>query len=74
MTVTATSTGGKCLVNVYAKSRLILEPLPPPIRNQGSGRSLPGPDAGHPLHGAVGLLPDGPRRGDSNGDSNSNDQ
>jgi hypothetical protein len=25
---------------------------PPPVRNQGSGRSLPGPDAGHPLLGA----------------------
>ena len=25
---------------------------PPPIRNQGSGGSLPGPDAGHPLKGA----------------------
>ena len=23
-----------------------------PVRNQGPGRSLPGPDAGHPLHGA----------------------
>ena len=27
---------------------------PPPVRNQGSGRSLPGPDAGHPLHSAGG--------------------
>ena len=25
-----------------------------PVRNQGPGRSLPGPDSGHPLHGAGG--------------------
>jgi hypothetical protein len=28
---------------------------PPPVRNQGSGSSLPGPDAGHPLQGAGSL-------------------
>jgi hypothetical protein len=51
----ATSTGGKFLVNVHhAKSRLILETFADtPVGNQGSGRSLPGPDAGHPLHGAT---------------------
>jgi hypothetical protein len=27
---------------------------PPPVRSQGPGRSLPGPDASHPLHGAGG--------------------
>jgi hypothetical protein len=27
---------------------------PPPASNQGPGGSLPGPDAGHPLHGAGG--------------------
>jgi hypothetical protein len=27
---------------------------PPPVRNQEPGTSLPGPDAGHPLHGAGG--------------------
>jgi hypothetical protein len=26
----------------------------PPVRNQGPGGSTPGPDAGHPLHGARG--------------------
>jgi hypothetical protein len=28
--------------------------VPPPARNQGPGTSLPGPDAGHPLHAAGG--------------------
>jgi hypothetical protein len=27
---------------------------PPPVRDQGPGRSLPGPDAGHPLQAAGG--------------------
>jgi hypothetical protein len=44
----------KCLVNAYAKSRLTLEPADTPARRQGPGRSLPGPDAGHPLQGAGG--------------------
>ena len=48
-----TSTGEKCLVNVHAKSRLTLEPLRTlRSEDQGPGGSLPGPDAGHPLHGA----------------------
>ena len=47
------SPGGKCLVNVHVKSCLILETTAgTPVSNQGPGRSLPGPDAGHPLHGA----------------------
>jgi hypothetical protein len=42
-------------VNVHAKSRLILETsADTPVRNQGPGNSLPGPDAGHPLHRAGG--------------------
>jgi hypothetical protein len=49
----AASTGGKCLVNVHAKSCLIPETsTDTPVRKQGPGGSLPGPDAGHPLHGA----------------------
>jgi hypothetical protein len=36
-----------------AKSRLTLETSPDtPVRDQGPGGSLPGPDAGHPLQGA----------------------
>jgi hypothetical protein len=27
--------------------------MPPPVRNQGPGTSLPGPDADHPLQGAA---------------------
>jgi hypothetical protein len=50
-----TSSGGNCLVNVHAKSRLIPETsTDTPVRRQGPGRSLPGPDAGHPLHSAGG--------------------
>jgi hypothetical protein len=45
-----------------------------PVRRQGPGGSLPGPDASHPLQGAVALLPDGLRRVGSNRDSNSSDQ
>jgi len=42
-------------VNVHAKSRLILETSAgTPARDQGPGGSLPGPDAGHPLHRAGG--------------------
>ena len=42
-------------MNVHAKSRLTLETsADTPVRNQGPGRSLPGPDAGHPLQGAGG--------------------
>jgi hypothetical protein len=45
----------RCQVNVHAKSRLIPETQwDTPVRNQGPGQSLPGPDAGHPLHGAGG--------------------
>jgi hypothetical protein len=49
----ATSTGGKCLVN--ASREVTLDPgvsTGTPIRRQGPGGSLPGPGAGHPLHGA----------------------
>ena len=56
----ATSTGEKRLVNVHATSRLTPEPLRA-LRSetQGPGRSLPGPDAGHPLQGTgvTGQLP-----------------
>ena len=45
-----------------------------PVRNQGPGRSLPGPDAGHPLQATGPIAPDGLRRVDSNGDSNSSDR
>ena len=49
------STGKTCLVTVHAKSRLTLETTADtPLRNQGPGRSLPGPDAGHPLQGVGG--------------------
>jgi hypothetical protein len=38
-------------VNVPAKSRLTLETsADTPARSRGPGGSLPGPDAGHPLH------------------------
>jgi len=37
-------------VNVHAKSRLTPEPTDTPVRNQGPGGSLPGPDVAHPLH------------------------
>ena len=52
----ATSTGETYLVNGHAKSlRLTLAAsADTPVRNQGPGGSLPGPDAGHPLHGAGG--------------------
>jgi len=47
------STGGKCLVNVHATSRLTPETAADtPVRSHRAGASLPGPDAGHPLHGA----------------------
>jgi len=40
-------------VDVHAKLCLPLElSADTPVRNQGPGRSLPGPDAGHPLQGA----------------------
>jgi hypothetical protein len=42
-----------CLVDGPAKSRLTLETsTATPARDQGPGGSLPGPDAGHPLHSA----------------------
>ena len=51
----ATGTGGRCLANVHVKSRLTPETTAgTPARNRGSGGSLPGPDAGHPLHRAGG--------------------
>jgi hypothetical protein len=41
-------------VNVHAKSRLTLETsADTPAGDQGPGGSLPGPDAGHPLHRAA---------------------
>ena len=51
----ATGTGGRCLANVHVKSRLTPETTAgTPARNRGSGGSLPGPHAGHPLRGAAG--------------------
>ena len=53
VTVTAgqRAQAGRCPANVHAKSHLILETsADTPVRKQGPGRSLPGPDAGHPLH------------------------
>jgi hypothetical protein len=47
----ATSTAEECPAQVHAMSRLTLEP-DTPVRRQGPGRSLPGPDASHPLHSA----------------------
>ena len=59
-----TSTGGNAPANVHAKSRLTLQTTAdPPVRNQGSGRSLPGPDAGHPLQGSGRLATKGLHRG-----------
>jgi hypothetical protein len=50
----ATSTGGKYLVNVHAKSRLIPEPLQA-LRPETKGQAGACPDrAGHPLYGAGG--------------------
>ena len=47
------STGGKCRVYAHAKSRLTRGvSADTPARRQGPSRSLPGPDAGHPLHTA----------------------
>jgi hypothetical protein len=39
-----------------------------PVRNQGPGRSLPGPDAGHPLQAAGPITTDSLRRVDSSSD------
>jgi hypothetical protein len=49
----ATRTSGNCLVNVHAKSCLILEPLRP-LRSRDKGQAAACPDrgAGHPLQGA----------------------
>ena len=70
----ATSTGEKCLVNVHAKSRLTLEPLRT-LRSETKGQAGACPDRTRaiPCKVRVGLLPDGLRRVDSNGDSNSSD-
>jgi hypothetical protein len=51
----------KILSDRFAESIFGTRPLsvgasaPPPVRDQGPGGSLPGPDAGHPLHGAGGV-------------------
>jgi hypothetical protein len=42
----------KCLVNVHARPWSVSADTP--VRDQGPGGSLPGPDAGHPLQGADG--------------------
>jgi hypothetical protein len=48
-----TGAGGRCPANVHAKSHLIPETSTgTPVERQGPGSSLPGPDAGHPLHSA----------------------
>ena len=67
-----TSTGGEFLVNVHAKSRLIPEPLRA-LRSEDKGQAGACPDRTRaiPCKVRVGLLPDGLRRVDSNGDSNS---
>jgi hypothetical protein len=59
-------------VNVHAKSRLILEPLRT-LRSEdkGQARACPERTRAIPCTVRVGLLPDGLRRVDSNGDSNS---
>jgi hypothetical protein len=50
----------KILSNRFAESIFGTHPLsvgasaPPPVRDQGPGSSLPGPDAGHPLQAAGG--------------------
>ena len=70
----ATSTGGKCLVNVHAKSRLTPEPLRT-LRSETKGQAGACPDRTRaiPCKVRVGLPPGGLRRVDSNGDSNSSD-
>src|SRR5271165_6808547 len=58
--------------NRFAESIFGIHPLsvgasaPPPVRDQGPGGSLPGPDAGHPLQAAGPVATDGLRRADSN--------
>jgi hypothetical protein len=45
---------------VDASRKVMLDPgvsTDTPVRNQGPGRSLPGPDAGHPLQAAGPTLP-----------------
>jgi hypothetical protein len=68
----ATSTGGKCLVNVHAKSRLTLEPLRTLRSEEDKGQTGACPDRTRaiPCKVRVGLLLGGLRRVDSNGDSN----
>jgi hypothetical protein len=65
----------KCLANVHAKSRLTLEPLRT-LRAATKGQAGACPDRTRaiPCKVRVGLPPDGVRRVDSNGDSNSSDQ
>ena len=48
------STGKTCLADVHAKSRLILETCGHSGQKTRARRSLPGPDAGHPLQGDAG--------------------
>jgi hypothetical protein len=67
----ATSRGGKCTVNLHAKSRLIPESLRTLRSEDKSQAGVPGPDAGHPLHGACLCLP---AAADSNSDSNGSSQ
>ena len=73
--VRETTTSGKFLANVHAKSRLTPEPLRT-LRSEDKGQAEACPDQTRaiPCKVRVGLLPDGLRRVDSNGDSNSNDQ
>ena len=71
----ATSKGGRCLVNVHAKSCLTPEPLRA-LRSETKGQAEACPDQTRaiPCKVRLGLLPDGLRLVDSNDDSNSNDQ
>ena len=70
-----TSTGEQCLVDVHAKSRLILEPLRT-LRSEDKGQAGACPERTRaiPCKVRVRLIPDGLRRVDSNGESNSSDQ
>jgi hypothetical protein len=62
-------------MNVHAKSRLILEPLRT-LRSEDKSQAGACPERTRaiPCKVRVGSLPDGLRRVDSNGDSNSSDQ
>jgi len=71
----ATSTGKRCLANVRAKSRMTPEPLRA-LRPETKGKAVACPDRTRtiPCTVRVGLLPEGLRQVDSNGDSNSSNQ